>query len=204
MKKILATTTLALALAGGAQAATVVNGGFDGDFMGQFSTLGNGSTTIGGWTVGGTSVDWINAYWQAADADGHSVDLSGGGPGSVSQVLTGLVSNMVYKVSFYLAGNPDQGGMKYINVQASGATQIVYSFNNDGSNSKAAMGWVKRTYTFTATGPTATLSFSSLNNSAYGPALDNVSIAAVPVPAAGLLLGGVLGGLAALRRRKRA
>ena len=52
------------------------------------------------------------------------------------------------------------------------------------------------TLTFADTGPVAT------DNG--GPVLDNVTVSQVPVPAAGLLLLGALGGLAALRRRKAA
>ena len=37
-----------------------------------------------------------------------------------------------------------------------------------------------------------------------GPVLDNVKLSAVPLPAGGLLLLGALGGIAALRRRRKA
>jgi hypothetical protein len=38
----------------------------------------------------------------------------------------------------------------------------------------------------------------------YGGFIDDIKVSAVPVPAAGFLLFGALGGLAALRRRKQA
>jgi hypothetical protein len=74
--------------AGAANAAGIVNGGFEtgsGDAgFGGFSTLGGGSTNITGWTVTGGSVDWINGYWQGAEGD-HSVDLNGLSVGGVEQ-----------------------------------------------------------------------------------------------------------------------
>jgi hypothetical protein len=70
------------------------------------------------------------------------------------------------------------------------------------------MGWTTQTYSFTATGPSTTLSFTSLENSAYGPALDNVALADVtPVPAPALSAWALLGlagllGLIAWRSRR--
>ena len=55
------------------------------------------------------------------------------------------------------------------------------------------------------TDATYTLRFSAGGtNDSLGGLIDNVSVSPVPVPAAGLMLLGGLGGLAALRRRKRA
>jgi hypothetical protein len=62
--------------------------------------------------------------------------------------------------------------------------------------------WTTYSLTFTAAGTSTNLIFASQVPGAYGPALDNVRISAVPLPAGGLLLLGALGGFAALRRRK--
>src|SRR5688500_8882000 len=63
--------------------AQINNGSFEsGGCFGQFTTLGNGSTNITGWVVGGHSVDYICRYWQASDG-ARSIDLNGKrtGPG---------------------------------------------------------------------------------------------------------------------------
>ncbi len=87
---ILAATTLFLFLTVAAQAATIVNGSFEGAPRDPFQTLFGGSTAIEGWTVGGHSVDWIGNHWQAAEG-GHSIDLNGSGQGAIAQLLTGLI-----------------------------------------------------------------------------------------------------------------
>jgi putative exporter of polyketide antibiotics len=65
------------------------------------------------------------------------------------------------------------------------------------------MGWTTFTYVFVATAATDTLAFLSGDNTSYGPALDNVTIAATPIPGAILLFGAALGGMGFLGYRRR-
>jgi choice-of-anchor C domain-containing protein len=188
-------------------AVAIVNGSFEDGSIdpGVFTTLGAGSTAITGWLVGGAGVDYIGSYWQASDG-ARSIDLSALGAGSLSQILSGLTIGQTYTVSFDLAGNPDSGASTKVAVVTDGATSTSYDFLQ-GSHTKAAMGWETHTFSFKATGENATLTFSSAQDDAYGPALDNVSIlsGAVPEPAtwAMMILGfGVVG--ASLRTRRRA
>lgn len=203
---ILATTLAVLPFIQSADAATViVNGDFEqGTVSGNFNTLNAGNTTLTGWTIGG-SIDHIGSYWDASSGN-QSLDMSGNGPGSISQKLTDLVVGQLYEIFFDLAGNPDGvQGQKILEVSValSNGLAVSYDFFTNGA-SRTNMGWQGENFRFTATGATATLKFASLTNTAYGPALDNVRIQAVPVPAgAPLLIGGILA-LGALRRRRRA
>ena len=174
------------------------NGGFEsaGGFSGGFETIGSG---LDGWTIGGT-VDLVNTYWAPASGS-YSLDLNGGGAGSISQSFATVVGQ-TYNVSFSLAGNPEGGGNKFF--YASVTAPVTFTFDIDGKT-VANMGWVRKSFSFVATSGTSTLSFvGDPYHSYYGAALDDISvIAAVPEPATyGMLLAGLVmvGGWA--RRRK--
>jgi choice-of-anchor C domain-containing protein len=185
-----------------AGAATIVNGGFEGAFSSTFQTLGTGSTAITGWTVSSGSVDWINTYWQPA-AGSYSLDLSGDEAGSISQQLTGLSVGQRYRIKFAVAGNPDNAPtVKSLNVSAAVDNQ-TFTFDVTG-NSRADMGWLYNSFDFVAGSTSTMLSFQSSTTTAFGPALDDVSISAVPLPASALLLLGGLGALAGAGVRRRA
>jgi len=200
----------ALLLASAAQAAPFQNGGFEsGDDPGSYTGVSSpDSAAITGWTVYSGTIDYIGDYWTAAEGS-RSVDLNGTTAGAISQTFD-TVAGHVYRVSFSLAGNPDdtQNTLKTVRVLApTGGTPADYNFDTSDLT-RGYMGWVSRTYTFTATSSSTTLSFSSLTEeSAYGPAIDNVTVTDVTPTSVPTLsqwalfsLAGLLG-LAALRRR---
>jgi choice-of-anchor C domain-containing protein len=186
-----------------AQAATIIfSDGFNftGPLPGPpyFTTVLNGGT-IGPWTVGGNSVDWIGEYWVPAEGNG-SVDVSGMAAGSLSTTLS-TVAGQSYMLSFYLAGNPGSGNLiKSLQVQVGDLDQ-VFNFDTTG-RSYGSMGWVLASASFTSVAGNDTLTFTSLDQDAYGPALDGVTVSAVPEPAtyAFALLG--LAGIGLFRRRR--
>ncbi|MDJ0527967.1 MAG: DUF642 domain-containing protein, partial [Microcystis sp. M49629_WE12] len=114
-----------------------------------------------------------------------------------------------YRVTFDLAGNTDYSPtIKEMRVSA-GGNSADFSFDITGK-SRSNMGWVSKSWGFTATGTTTTLSFLNLVDTPYGPALDNVSVIAlsspppsIPEPSSvlGLLSLGVLGIGSALKRQ---
>lgn len=188
MRGLLAAVAAITMLPSAANAAEFVNGSFEaGAPAGSFSTVtGGNSSSITGWNVTGNSVDYIGNYWSAQEG-ARSIDLNGGAQGGIQQTFDTL-AGIQYNVTFWLAGNPDGAPItKNVLVNATGAADGLFSFDSAGT-SKVNMGWSKYTYNFFATGATTTLSFASQNGGAYGAALDNVSVAAVPEPATWALM----------------
>lgn len=193
------------------QAANLVqNGSFEnGANPGLFQTLDAVSTVITGWTVSQGSIDYIGALWQASNGS-RSLDLSGGNAGRIQQTFNTTVGG-TYRVTFDLAGNPNASPIiKDMRVSAGGSS-ADFSFNTTGKSS-SNMGWLSKSWDFTANSTTTTLEFISLTNSFAGPALDNVSVIAlsppptptsIPEPSSmlGLLSLGVLGISSALKRQ---
>jgi len=213
---------VSLVSASGAVAAPVLtNGSFEAPGLGggAYSTLNNGDTTITGWTVGGSDIDYIGSYWQASNGS-HSLDLNGYiSPGSISQTITGLTVGSVYRIFFDMAGNPDSGpALKTLEVDLDGVFQNAFQFDTTGM-SHGAMGWTTNSFDFTATGASQLLAFVSTTTGfsgnadhpySFGPALDNVSIdtlraapTAVPEPLTLSVFGAGLAGVVAARRRRR-
>lgn len=203
--KTMAALGIAMAslLAAPAQANIIANGSFESGVR-NTATPGVCSDTISGWSVSSLGscggIDWINnSLWTAQDGN-YSIDLNSFNTGAITQSFA-TVAGGQYQVSFYLAGNPGQQNVKNMDVLIDGVDLITgspdFSFNNAGT-SGSNMGWTLNTFTFTAGSAMTSLEFRSLMTGAAGPALDNVSVTAVPEPGtyammlAGLaLLGGV-------------
>jgi choice-of-anchor C domain-containing protein len=196
-----------------AQANLILNGSFEsGIAPGNFTTIYAGdSTSITDWTVTSGSVDYIGTYWTAADGS-RSLDMNGLAPGQIAQTFNTAVGQ-AYRVTFALAGNFDgDPNPKTMTVIASvgGSTQS-FTFSEPANWSHNNMGWVPKTYDFTAADTTTTLTFTGdptvisgwPNGTPYGPTLDNVDVTAVPVPPTVLLLGSGLVGLLGLRRFRK-
>jgi choice-of-anchor C domain-containing protein len=205
---------VSVGISSAANAAVFQNGSFELGTanIGQFTTLNAGdSTSITGWTVGSGNIDYIGSYWMAADGS-RSLDLNGLVPGSIFQTFD-VVAGQTYRVTFDLAGNPAGTPVEKTLTTTAGATVVLSSFDTTG-RSLTNMGWTPVSFLFTATSSQETLTFQSTttgisNNdqfpTAFGPALDNVSVTAVPEPAtwAMLILGFVSIGLVAYRKKAK-
>jgi choice-of-anchor C domain-containing protein len=196
----------ALAPRAGAQPNLVTNGGFeDSPFKPCGGFVGPTTTGITGWTVAAGNVDYICTSWQ--DDEGiRSIDLTGTSPGTLTQTLA-LDAGSVYELSFALAGNPGGDRFKNLFLTVGSVLSETFVFDNLGT-STGAMGWVTYTRTFTANEANTLLSFRTNNGSNAGAALDDVSVTlipgtAVPEPATVALLGGGLGLLGFVARRRR-
>ena len=177
----------------------------DGDFSSpsggaSFVTYFGGST-IGPWAVTGGSVDLIGGYWQAPNSVGGSVDLDGDSPGGLSQNIV-TIPGHTYEASFYLSGNPDGTPATKMLTVSAGATSPSFSYTV-GGNTHGDMDYVLEDFTFTATGSSTTLDFTSDDvGTPYGPVIGDVMVAAVPEPATILLLGTGVFAVAAIRQRR--
>ncbi len=198
-----------------ASANLIVNGSFeDGvDPGGSFKTIfGVDTTSITGWTVGDNSIDYISGYWKAGQG-ARSLDLSGNDLGSVSQSFKTTIGKL-YTVSFLLAGNPDGGPFpKTVDVSVGTAFNKTFDFPFPGGTlgTLANMNWTPISFTFTANSNSELLKFASVtcatgpNACAFGPALDAVSVSAVPELSTWImmLLGFAGIGMTAYRRARK-
>jgi len=190
-----------IVLASSALAAGFTNGSLEGTLTPSypgydFQRLASGATTIPGWTVTSGDVDWIGTYWQAQQGT-KSIDLDGAANGAISQIFD-TISGKTYFVSFYLSGNPADGpAIKTLTVNATGGATTTYSYDTSVTgNTLADMKWAAAGYSFTASGATATLTFTSTTTPVgWGPALDNVVVTQVATSGAQCKNGGWATGL---------
>lgn len=201
---LLASTVIATA----AQAVTVINGSFElgapisggSDFLAT-----NDTTSITGWRVLSSGVDYTDdTVWDAFTGD-RSVELSGIGSGGVSQKINNqFVVGKQYKINFVLSANPFAAdGVYRAVVSATGGGAQLFTYTKTASNSPTNMLYQNYTYIWTATNVSSGIQFRSLGASPFGVILDNVSVSLVPEPATWSLLiaGFAMTGFAMRRRR---
>jgi choice-of-anchor C domain-containing protein len=102
------------------------------------------------------------------------VDLCALAAGSLAQTFP-TIPGARYNLRFDLAGNPaGTPAVKTLRVMVAEVSQD-FSFDTTGK-SLTNMGWVTKSLSFKATSPATTLTFESLDNTFYGPVIDNVRV----------------------------
>jgi len=155
----------------------LVNGSFEQGSItpanGLFAELPQNSLVISGWKVE-ASLDYMTNLWQTADGN-RSLDMNASpSRGKISQSFPTKVGKQ-YQVTFMLAGNPACGAaQKKIEVTVASSKQ-EFIFDTTG-RTESNMGWIEKSFVFTASSTTTILTFSSLTDGNCGPALDNVHV----------------------------
>jgi choice-of-anchor C domain-containing protein len=153
------------------------NGSFEeGPDPGPWRPLAVGSKALPGWTVSHGTVDVPGSVARSAHGK-RCLDLNGQSPGSVEQSFP-TVPGRTYRVTFDLAGHPFGPPITKVRVAAAGHW-TDFAFDSAG-RTFGDLGWVRKSWQFTAIAPLTTLSFSSLDTpGSCGPMLDNVAAVAV-------------------------
>jgi len=194
-----------LAISQTASANLIINGGFESGGYVQSSndtmTLAVGSTAMDGWTVTEDLIAWIGPVnpWSLTANEGDFfldlTDFSTGSPfGGVSQNITTDVGQS-YELSFDLGSSNRWGRPSAIEASAAGSSNIFTSSTVGGLSD-----WDRVSMMFTADSETTTIFLTGVTGSQY-IGLDNVSVSAVPVPAALWLFGSGLIGLIGMKTK---
>lgn len=190
---------------------------FTGSFGGDGgSALFPSSTTLTGWSITADHIAVLelpNIYGLTPSDGNNFLDLTGynslGFPKGVSQTLNGLTVGQTYTFAMDLGiANPIQAGT--VCARCRGPIQVAASIGSTGqtfTHNSADPGNVWGTYgfNFTADSPNPTLTINGISVPPFQIyiGLDNVSVNAVPLPAAVWLLGtGLLPLFGALKKRQ--
>ncbi len=181
----------------------IINGSFEQASVnpaGTWIPMSGGNTSITGWTVFGSGIDYLGTFMVASDGQ-RSIDLNNVTPGGGIQQSFATNAGWIYTVEFDLSANMFGGPIKRMSVGAAGeSAEFEFDYAGLGATAANPM-WQRITWSFTATGSSSTLVFTGLNAGVYGAAIDHVVVTGrVPTPGTAALLG--LGGLVTLRRRR--
>ncbi len=185
----------AVAMASSAQAVTVINGSFE---TGVAIPTGSvflpappiDTTSIPGWRILSSGVDYANSTLWDASTGGRSIELAGIGSGGIQQRIENqFVIGEKYRIRFDLSANPFAANGTYqALVSATGGGAEYFSYTKTAANSPTNMLYQTFQYIWTATTTSANFQFRSRGNGAQGVILDSVSIGLVPEPAQWMLL----------------
>lgn len=155
----------------------VMNGAFGEPACTGVCEFGAGNTGIPHWTVGGNSVDVVSANYSEPAAGSQSIDLSGSGSGTLTQVVA-TTTGASYILKWEIAGNPVCGQqIKTMDVYWDGVLADTLKFSTADHN-VTSIGWVTRQIKVTANSSASSIQFADAtpDDSWCGATLDDVSL----------------------------
>lgn len=210
MKILASVAVLAMAMAGSASAAALVNGGFEQPGTSNVVYLNAGSTFLPGWTVvdslpgGDTEIAYTNTaafggFGVVASEGAHFLELTGvvgRGKGVKSDAIE-TVAGTTYRVgfdvgAFFVRG---QGSYGDVTIDLRVDDVLAGSFTNTLGLTSAGSDWQRFTYDFVATGTATRLTFlasTALSSSYLGAGLDNIAFEALPAESGGTVIPGAV------------
>jgi len=224
VKRLLTSAVLAAVLAVPASASSVL---FNGSFETGSSVTGHTGQSFGdlAGNTGGASWEIFQSLdgWTTTAGDGIEVQTSGtlsthdafdgehyvelGARFNSRMEQTVTLDEGLYRLSFYYAPRVQSRTTNRMGFgvfdELLGDTVLSSSVNARLSEQPD---WerITREFRVSAGGDYSVYFVATGRNDAVGGLIDNVSLAPIPLPASGLLLLAGLGGMAALRRRKKA
>jgi hypothetical protein len=191
---------LALCAVTHAQANLLANGSFESPASTGAPSLPLGSTALDNWVVTSAEIAQICAgcFSLTASDGSYFLDLAGYHDavpyGGVQQSFSTVAAGS-YSISFDVGA---RNGTSRVSVSAGSLTAT-------GESTGVGLTWTRYTSTFTATGPTTTVTLTGLLASEGGTliGLDNVVVVAVPEPTPVLMLGVGAAVLLLSRRARR-
>lgn len=217
MKKVLlaglATGLLMVGMTAPANANLLTNGSFENPVVtgngGTWQLYNNGSGyDIPGWDGQGQDIELQTSSLFGPAAEGNqymeldSNTETGGDPWVVQWLSTTIGQKYEFKFAYSprkgIADNTlEFGAGEYI-------PSLLFGSLNTSGVGQSGTSWTYYTYFFTANTLTTGVAFrNGGSNDSYGAFVDDVSVNPVPEPAAMLLFGTGIAGLAGIARRKR-
>jgi len=192
MKKILVGLFFTMfAMQANAATNLVINGSFEDDLESRWSIYDD----LTGWTGGSDGIELRNGVAGTASDGVNFVELDTRTNSSMTQSIATVVGKM-HSLTFDYMKRPDTTLL---------TNGIDWAFGSSNGSVTLIDDALWHTFSVIVTGETypMLLSFSATGTSdSYGTSLDNVSVSAVPVPAAVWLFGSALVGLFGASRRK--
>jgi choice-of-anchor C domain-containing protein len=127
-----------------------------------------------GWKIERGDVDVVSTYWPAEHGN-QSLDLNGLTSGAISQTIATEPGHW-YRLSFFYSGNPDENAAdrnRAAEVQWDGKLLTTL---HPQLGTLTDMNWQRQEFVVQAKTASTSLLFISVNDGAYGVALDDVSL----------------------------